>query len=206
MIGNLRKDFADGVLRPQFNPDLSQLVVDCSKIKCWLIRWLEHIPADMTTNRFPYIQKAFELIGMAQVSFSAELARDYKFLRLNDRVVMDKDEQLQEAKKMVLGMWTGGYRQPAEPHNLVLPGAPGLATFKMGLRNMALGEFITEFEEKIATKLAWILTGGDIEPGSTVTVQHLLDLEREVFMSLFGEAKTQERMQHMLMKNKPLRN
>ena len=89
---------------------------------------------------------------------------------------------------------------------IVLPGAPGLATFKLGLQNMALGGFITEYETKIGTKLATILTGGDIEPNSAVTVQHLLDMEREAILSLFGEPKTQERMQHFLMKGKPLRN
>jgi 3-hydroxyacyl-CoA dehydrogenase len=171
-----------------------------------LVRWLEHIPDDMTVDRFPFIQKAFELIGMAQVSNSAEVAREYKFLRNTDRVVMDIDGLLHEAKTMVVGLATGGYRQPAEPHNLIVPGRPGLATFQMGLENMLLGKYITEYERHIAMKLANILTGGDVQPNSAVTFDHLLELECEAFMSLVGEAKTQERMQHMLMKGKPLRN
>jgi 3-hydroxyacyl-CoA dehydrogenase len=171
-----------------------------------LARWLEHVPADMAVDRFPYIQKAFELIGMATVSFSAEMARDNKHLRLTDRVVLNRDEQLNEAKKMVIGMYAGGYKPPTPPDTLVLPGAPGLATFKMGLHNMKLGKFITEYEFHIASKLAKVLTGGDIEPWSQVTEQHVLDLECEAFMSLVGEAKTQERMQNLLMKGKPLRN
>lgn len=171
-----------------------------------LVRWLEGIPADLTCDRFPFIQKAFELIGMATVSFSAEMARDYKYLRQNDRVVMDKDELLSEAKKMVIGMHAGGYRPPAPPENLILPGAPGLATFKMGLNGMRLGGYITDYEFHIASKLATALTGGDIEPNSAVSEERVLELECEAFMSLVGEAKTQERMQHLLMKGKPLRN
>jgi len=171
-----------------------------------LSRWLEHIPAGMTTDRFPYIQKAFELIGMANVSFSAELARENKFLRQTDRVVMDQDAQLTEAKKMVLGMSVGGYRPPNEADWLILPGREGLSTFKMGLHNMALGGFITEYETHIGTKLANVLCGGDIEPYTQVSEQHILDLECEAFLSLCGEAKTQERMQSILMTNKPLRN
>jgi 3-hydroxyacyl-CoA dehydrogenase len=171
-----------------------------------LARWLEHVPADMAVDRFPFIQKAFELIGMATVSFSAEQARDNKHLRLTDRVVLNRDDQLSEAKRMVIGMWAGGYRPPSPPDTLVLPGAPGLATFKMGLHNMRLGKFITDYEYNIASKLAKVLTGGDIEPWSAVTEQHILDLECEAFMSLVGEAKTQERMQNLLMKGKPLRN
>ena len=107
---------------------------------------------------------------------------------------------------MVLGMHAGGYKPPRPPENIVLPGAGGLATFKMGLNNMVLGGFVTEYEVKIGTKLANVLTGGDIEPNTAVSEQYLLDLEREAFMSLVGEAKTQERMQHLLMKGRPLRN
>ena len=171
-----------------------------------LVRWLEHVPADMSVDRFPYVQKVFELIGMAQVSFSAELARDYKFLRLNDRKVMDKDDLLNEAKTMVLGMYAGGYTQPLPVDNLVLPGRPGLATIEMGVYNMNLGQFVTDYEVHLAMKLGNVLTGGDIQPNSVVTEQHVLDLEREAFMSLVGEPKSQERMQHLLMKGKPLRN
>jgi 3-hydroxyacyl-CoA dehydrogenase len=171
-----------------------------------LVRWLEHVPAEMAIDRFPYVQKVFELIGMATVSFSADMARDYKFLRLHDRVVLDKDDQLAEAKKMVLGMYAGGYRQPQPVDNLILPGRDGLATIQMGLYNMNLGKFVTDYEVKLGMKLGNVLTGGDIQPWSAVTEQHILDLECEAFMSLVGEPKTQERMQSLLMSGKPLRN
>jgi 3-hydroxyacyl-CoA dehydrogenase len=171
-----------------------------------LVRWLEHVPAEMAIDRFPYVQKVFELIGMATVSFSADMARDYKFLRLHDRVVLDKDDQLAEAKKMVLGMYAGGYRQPQPVDNLILPGREGLATIQMGLYNMNLGKFVTDYEVKLGMKLGNVLTGGDIQPWSAVTEQHIMDLECEAFMSLVGEPKTQERMQSLLMSGKPLRN
>ena len=107
---------------------------------------------------------------------------------------------------MVLGMAASGYRPPPKPDCLVLPGREGLATFRMGLHNMALGGFVTEYERFMGLKLANIMCGGDIEPWTQVTEDHLHDLEREAFMSLVGEAKTQERMQSLLMTGKPLRN
>lgn len=171
-----------------------------------LVRWLENIPYDMNVDRFPYVQKVFEMIGMATVSFSAELARDHKFLRLTDRVVMDKDDLLHEAKSMVLGMAEAGYRQPKPVDNLRLPGRSGLATIEMGVYNMNLGAYVTDYEVHLAMTLGKVLTGGDIEPWSAVTEQYVLDLEREAFMSLVGEPKSQERMQHLLQKGKPLRN
>jgi 3-hydroxyacyl-CoA dehydrogenase len=171
-----------------------------------LKRWLENIPFDHPVDRFPFVQKVFEMIGMANVSFSAELARDLKFLRLNDRMVMDKEDLLDEAKKMVIGLAAGGYKPPKPADNLLLPGRPGLATIQMGLYNFNLGGLVTDYEVHLAGKLANVLTGGDIQPWSAVDEQQILDLEREAFMSLVGEPKSQERMQHLLMKGKPLRN
>jgi len=171
-----------------------------------LIRYLENIPADMTNDRFPFIQRAFEQIGMAKVSLSAAIARDMKILRNSDRVVMNRDELTWEAKRMAIGMYVGGYRPPAKPDNLILPGLPGVATFETGLYNMKQGGFVTEYEVHIARKLAYVLCGGDIEPNTAVDENRLLDLEREAFMSLVGEQKTIERMQSLLTSGKPLRN
>ena len=171
-----------------------------------LIHYLENIPADMKIDRFPYVQRVFEQIGMAKVSLSAMLAKDMKILRHSDRIVMNRDEQIWEAKRLALGMYVGGYRAPERPDYLILPGKPGIATFEMGIYNMAMGGYVTEYEKKIALKLAYVLCGGDIEPNTAVTEEHLLDLEREAFMSLVGEPKTLERMQAILTTGKPLRN
>jgi len=171
-----------------------------------LIHYLENIPADMKMDRFPYVQRVFEQVGMAKVSLSAALAKDMKILRYADRVVMNRDEQIWEAKRLAIGMNVGGHRPPELPDYLILPGMPGEATFEMGLYNMAMGGYVTEYEKKIARKLAHVLCGGDIEPNTAVTEQHLLDLEREAFMSLVGEPKSIERMQSILTTGKPLRN
>jgi len=171
-----------------------------------LKRYLENIPADMKVDRFAYVQRVFEQIGMAKVSLSAWEARDMKILRNSDVIVANRDELIGKAKNMVLGMYTAGYKPARKPDNLLLPGRPGVATFQVGLFNMAGGGFVTEYEKKIATKLAWVLCGGDIEPWSPVSEQYVLDLEREQFMSLVGEPKTIERMQSLLTSGKPLRN
>lgn len=171
-----------------------------------LIHYLENIPADMKIDRFPFVQRVFEQIGMAKVSLSAMLAKDMKILRHSDRIVMNRDEQIHEAKRLAHGMYVGGYRAPDRPDYLILPGKPGIATFEMGIYNMAMGGYVTEYEKKIAMKLANVLCGGDIEPNTAVTEEHLLDLEREAFMSLVGEPKTIERMQSILTTGKPLRN
>jgi 3-hydroxyacyl-CoA dehydrogenase len=171
-----------------------------------LIHYLEGIPADMSIDRFPIVQRVFEQIAMAKVSLSAFEARDMRILRHSDRIVMNRDELTWEAKSLVKGMYEGGYKAPERPDYLILPGMPGVATFKTGLYNMKMGGYVTEFEEKIASKLAYVLCGGDIQPNSAVTEERLLELEKEAFMSLVGEPKALERMQSLLTSGKPLRN
>ncbi|RJO65057.1 MAG: 3-hydroxyacyl-CoA dehydrogenase/enoyl-CoA hydratase family protein [Myxococcales bacterium] len=171
-----------------------------------LIRYLENIPADMKLDRFPFVQRVFEQIAMAKVSLSAYEARDMKILRTTDRIVMNRDEQITEAKKMAIGLFEGGYTPPKKPDYLILPGIPGVATFETGLYNMKMGGYVTEYETKIAKKLANVLCGGEVEPNTPVDEDRLLDLEREAFMSLVGEPKTIERMQSLLSSGKPLRN
>jgi len=171
-----------------------------------LDRHLEGIPADWTIDRFPFIQKAFENIGMAKVSLSAFEGVTNKFLRKTDKIVMNKAHLIYEAKQMVLGMAAAGYKPRRKADYLILPGKPGYATFDMGLYNMAMGGLITEYEGKIARKLANVLTGGDIEPNTAVAEEYILELEAEAFMSLVGEPKTIERMGSLLKNGKPLRN
>ncbi len=171
-----------------------------------LIRHLETIPENArNVNLLPYMQAVFELIGMAKVSMSAHEAQAMQFLRPTDKIVTNKDHLLWTAKNMVRAMHLEGYK-PAQPRKLKLPGSFGYATFKMVIDSMAKQHQITEYEQYMAEKLAWVLCGGKTCENVAVSEQYLLDIEREAFVELLHQEKTQERMQHMLMKNKPLRN
>ncbi len=171
-----------------------------------LIRHLEGVPEQANNvNILPHMQAVFELIGMAKVSMSAHEAQAMCFLRPNDKIVVNKDHLLMTAKRMVQAMALEGYK-PALPRKLKLPGVPGIATFKMVIDSMAKLHQITEYEQLIAEKLATVLCGGETSQNVELSEQYLLDLERQTFIELCKQAKSQERMQHMLMKNKPLRN
>ncbi len=170
-----------------------------------LIRMTEGLRDDTKVDRLPYVQKAFEAIAMATVSSSARHAQDLGFLRATDNITINQDYLLHDAKQTVLAMVLEGYEQP-RPKMIKVLGEYGVATFKVGVQNMLWGGYITEHEQKIANAVAYVLCGGDIKPDSLVSEQYLLDIEREKFMSLLGEEKTQERITHFLTKGKPLRN
>ena len=169
------------------------------------LRCIEGIPDGVSVDLLPFLRKAFENIAMAKVSTSAEEARKLSFLRPTDRVVANGDHLLYEAKQTVLAMVQEGFKPP-RPKLIPVAGDGGRAAIKYMANTMAKGGFITEYEEFIAGKLAYILTGGDVLSGAMVAEQQLLDLEREAFVSLCGEKKTQERITHMLKTNRPLRN
>jgi len=169
------------------------------------LRCIEGIPDGVSVDLLPFLRKAFENIAMAKVSTSAEEARKLGFLRPTDRVVANVDHLLYEAKQTVLGMLQAGWKPP-RPKLIPVAGDGGRAAIKYMANTMRMGGFITEYEEFIAGKLAYILTGGDVLSGAMVTEQQMLDLEREAFVSLCGEKKTQERITAMLKTNKPLRN
>jgi 3-hydroxyacyl-CoA dehydrogenase len=156
-------------------------------------------------SQIPFIRTAFENIGMAKVATSGEEARDRKFLRPFDKVEINRDQQLWTAKRMASGLADEGY-YPPQPKTYTLPGKEGLATLEMMLFNMKLTHWISSHDEKIATHLGRILTGGDTTINDPVSEQTILDLEREAFLSLCGEPKTQDRIKYMLVNNKPLRN
>ncbi len=156
-------------------------------------------------SQIPFIRIAFENIGMAKVATSGEEARDRKFLRPYDKVEINRDQQLWTAKRMAMAMADEGYHPP-QPKTYALPGKEGLATLEMMLFNMKLSHWISSHDEKIATHLGRILTGGDTTINDPVSEQTILDLEREAFLSLCGEPKTQDRIKYMLVNNKPLRN
>ena len=171
-----------------------------------LIRAFEALPEGYDGDYSPFVRKVFETIGMARVSTSAEEARKYRYLRREDGVCMNRDALIHQAKAMALAMDAQGYRPPRPPENLVAMGDSGRALLELGIYYMEEGRQISSYDAHIGRKLAWVLTGGNVLPGSRVTEQYLLDLEREVFLSLCGEEKTQERIRYMLQKGKPLRN
>jgi len=169
------------------------------------IRCIEGIPDGVNVDLMPFLRKAFELIGMVKVGTSAEECRKLGFLRSTDRVIPNADHLLYEAKQTVLAMVQEGFKPP-RPRLIPVAGDGGRAAIKYMANTMRMGGFISEYDEYIAGKLAYILTGGDVLSGASVTEQHMLDLEREAFVSLCGEKKTQDRIGHMLKTNKPLRN
>ena len=142
---------------------------------------------------------------MAKMSASGHEAKALGFLRPTDRIVLNPDRLVAEAKSTALGMVVGGY-EPAEEITIKLPGRSGRAAIEAYLHQLHDGGYATEHDLVVGTHLANILTGGDIPSGTAVTERHLLDLEREAFLSLCGEEKTRMRMLHMLQNNKPLRN
>ncbi len=171
-----------------------------------LVRAFEALPEEYEGDIFPFVRKVFETIGMAKVSTSAEEARKYRYLRREDAVCMNRDALIHQAKAMVLALDAQGYRPPRPPETLIAMGDGGRALLQLGIYYMEEGRQISPYDAHIGRKLAWVLTGGDALPGSRVTERYLLDLEREVFLSLCGEGKTQERIRYMLQKGKPLRN
>ena len=160
---------------------------------------------DADFDALPFLQKIFMTIGLGEVAKSCEEAREFGFLTPNDRVSINGDFLLGDAKQRVLGMAKSGFRPP-RPAKFRLPGPDGVATIDMLLYSMEQNGQISAHDRLIGNKLAHVICGGQTSQGVQIGEQALLDLEREAFMSLCGEEKSQERMQHMLMNNKPLRN
>jgi 3-hydroxyacyl-CoA dehydrogenase len=152
------------------------------------------------------MKKAFETIATAKVSTSAEEARGLGFLSSSDRITMNRERVLSDAKACALELIRTGYEPPVMRTDIPAPGENILAALKMGVYLMQQGGFISDHELKLGTKIAEVLCGGNITPGTPVSEQYLLDLEREGFKSLCGEKKTQERIQFTLKTGKTLRN
>jgi 3-hydroxyacyl-CoA dehydrogenase len=171
-----------------------------------VVRHLEGIPDGVAADPLPFLRKAFETIGMAKVATSAKEAREFGFLRPWDKITIQRDFLIQEAKNTVLAMNREGYEMPRPRTDIVLPGRSEYSSFVYGLYAMKAAGYISEYDERVGRKIAFVLTGGDVPAGTKLSEQDLLDLEREAFLSLCGEEKTQARIQYMLMKGKPLRN
>ena len=152
------------------------------------------------------MKKAFETIATAKVATSAHEARAFGFLNDSDRITMNRERVLSDAKARALELVRAGYEPPVPRTDIPAPGENLLAALKMGVHLMRQGDFITDYEVKLGAKIAGVLCGGNITPGTPVSEQYILDLEREGFKSLCGEKKTQERIQYTLKTGKTLRN
>ena len=152
------------------------------------------------------MKRAFETIATAKVATSAHEARGLGFLNDGDRITMNRERVLSDAKARALELVRAGYEPPVPRIDIPAPGENLLATLKMGVHLMRQGDYITDYEVKLGAKIAEVLCGGNVTPGTPVSEQYILDLEREGFKSLCGERKTQERIQYTLKTGKTLRN
>lgn len=169
------------------------------------LRHVESLPEGTNMDLQAIANKTFETIAMAKVSTSAHEAVELGFIRPQDGISINGDHLLSDAKDKVLYLAEHGY-QPPKRKKIPVVGETGYATMLLGAKQMQLSGFISDHDLKIADKLAFVIAGGRVPKGSKVDEQYLLDLEREAFLSLLGEPKTLQRMQHMLTKGKPLRN
>jgi 3-hydroxyacyl-CoA dehydrogenase len=152
------------------------------------------------------MKRVFETIATAKVATSAHEARGLGFLNDSDRITMNRERVLYDAKTRALELVRAGYEPPVARTDIPAPGESLLATLRMGVHLMRQGDYITDYEVKLGTKIAEVLCGGNVTPGTLVSEQYILDLEREGFKSLCGERKTQERIQYTLKTGKALRN
>lgn len=155
----------------------------------------------------PTLQEMSLNIAMAKVATSAREAFEFGLLRNGiDKEVINGARLIAEAKKQVLSLADAGYVQPKPKSDIRVLGRSALGSFYVGIASMRMSGYISEYDEKIAKKVAYVISGGDLSMPTEVNEQYLLDLEREAFLSLLGERKTLERMQHILKTGKPLRN
>jgi 3-hydroxyacyl-CoA dehydrogenase len=152
------------------------------------------------------LKNAFLMIANAKVSTSADEARAAGILRQGDRISINKDRQLLDAKTLVLEMAKSGYRQPVQRNDIHVLGREGLGMIYTGANAMRVAGYISQYDEHICQKLGYVMCGGDLSATTEVSEQYLLDLEREAFLSLLGERKTLERIEAMLKTGKALRN
>lgn len=169
------------------------------------LKMLRDMPQGVDFDLTKVAISVFERVATAKVSTSAEEARELGFLNRYDGISVNPDHLLYDAKQRVLALAQMGYKPPAR-EKIPVAGDAGYALMLLGAKNMQLSGYASEHDVKIAEKIAYVLSGGRIKEGTLVDEQFILDLEREAFLSLIGEPKTQMRMQHMLLKGKPLRN
>lgn len=155
---------------------------------------------------FAELKKIFETVAMAKVSNSAVNAKELGLLRAGDKVAFNAFELLHIARAEARGLAEGGYRPPLPARRIQVAGDVGIATFKMLLVNMLEGRFVSPYDYEIAERIATVLCGGKVDRGALVDEEWLLKLERQHFVELAQQEKTQARIGHMLKTGKPLRN
>ncbi len=156
-------------------------------------------------DALPFLQRAFLQIGQAKVATSADEARQMAFLGSQDRIVMNRGRLLAQARREVRCMVEAGYHPPA-PEPIYAAGRDMLGALRVGAFMFKEGNYISEFDQHLANKLAHVMCGGELTRPQWVSEQYILELEREAILSLFGEEKTQARMWNLLQTGKPLRN
>lgn len=169
------------------------------------IRHLEQMPTGVPVDLQAVANSVFETVAMAKVSTSAADARENNFLCQADGISINSDHLLYDAKQTAIYLYEKGYTAPIRK-KVPVTGETGYAALLLGAQSMHVSGFISDHDLTIAKKLAWVIAGGNVPFGSEVDEQYLLDLEREAFLQLVAMPKTQQRMQHMLLKGKPLRN
>ena len=173
-----------------------------------LVRLTEGLPAGVVENGLNlqyHMAKAFENIATAKVGTSAAEAMELGYIRKSETINMSRDQQIYEAKQLVLSLVIADYKPP-RPALIPVMGENFRGLVEGIIMNMRYGNFISDYDLFVSRKVAHILSGGDCAEGTYVSEQEILDLEKEAFLSLMGEKKTQERIMHMLTTGKPLRN
>jgi 3-hydroxyacyl-CoA dehydrogenase len=166
---------------------------------------MENIPDGTNVITFEYVAQVFKNIALARVATSADEAKAFGYFRKTDGVSFDRARQLHDAKARAIGLAESGYHAPL-PRAYRLPGESGIATLHMMVDTLVAGGQASPHDALIARKLAVVLCGGAGGAAREVTETEMLELEREAFVSLACEPKSIERMQYMLLNNKPLRN
>lgn len=166
----------------------------------------ESVPENLEADIFPYIKRAFQTVAMGTVSSCAPEARDLGFLKETDGISMNRDRALADARRVVTHLSECGFRAPPRRDAVRVVGSPGFAELKILIHQYREGGHISPYDAHLATQLAYVLCGGEVDDDARVSEEYLLDLEREVFIELCKQPKTHERIGHTLKTGKPLRN
>lgn len=181
------------------------LIPGAGGTKEMILRSLENVSHDVNKEAFPYVKRAFETITRSKVSESGLHARQLGYLRNTDYISINRRHHLYNAKQMVLSVAAGGYQQP-QSREVFVTGRAGLAQLKLEIHHMRCAEYISEYDAFVLNKLAYVLCGSELSAPQYVSESYILDLERDAFLSLCGEEKTQNRIEHTLKTGKSLRN
>jgi 3-hydroxyacyl-CoA dehydrogenase len=170
------------------------------------VRAYDAVADNPEVDQFSYLKRYFELVAMAKVATSAVEAKHFGIFRPQDRIIMNRERVIEEAKQTALTLAREGYRAPQPRQDVLVLGEAALVKFQLGIHMMKRGGYMSDHDALVGTKIAEVFSGGRLTRPTRVSEQYLLDLEREAFVSLCGTRATQERLAHMLKTGKPLRN